>query len=252
MRAFWRAPRERDGGQALPLAAAMVGLTTVALLAFVPVGAALDRRTRARTAADAAALAGAVEGERAARRLAEANGGTLVEFEADGDRVMVEVRIGDLTAYASARARARLRGRSPVVRSASGGLTAVSCPTGGSVTVAGAIAQDVRGLLGRAGREGVPLCGWGYRDPQRQIELRREHCGTSDYAVYEMPASHCSPPTARPGQSMHEQGLAIDFTCDGGSIVAGGPCDVFLKANADDYGLFNLPSEIWHYSVNGR
>ena len=29
-----------------------------------------------------------------------------------------------------------------------------------------------------------------------QMELRRAHCGTSDYAVYQMPPSQCSPPTA--------------------------------------------------------
>ena len=42
--------------------------------------------------------------------------------------------------------------------------------------------------------------------------VRRANCGSSNYAIYQMPASACSPPTARPGTSMHEQGLAIDFT----------------------------------------
>jgi peptidoglycan hydrolase CwlO-like protein len=138
------------------------------------------------------------------------------------------------------------------VQDAPGGLATVSCPTGGSTTVAGSIADNVQGLYDRAGEQGVPLCGWGYRDPERQIELRREHCGTSDYAIYQMPASQCSPPTARPGTSMHEQGLAIDFTCSGGSIVAGGSCDSYLKNNAGDFGLINLPAEIWHYSTNGN
>jgi hypothetical protein len=246
--------RRDDRGQAVPLAAAMVALAAVTLLALVPVGAALDRRTRARTSADAAALAGAAEGEEVARRLAEANGGELVDFEADGDRVVVEVRVGDMTAYASARARRQRSSTSggTGVGAVPGGLATVSCPTGGSVTVAASIAENVRGLFDLAGRGGVPLCGWGYRDSARQVQLRREHCGTSEYAIYRMPASQCSPPTARPGASMHEQGLAIDFTCDGGSIAAGGSCDNFLKSNADDYGLRNLPSEIWHYSTNGR
>jgi hypothetical protein len=80
-----------------------------------------------------------------------------------------------------------------------------------------------------------------------------EHCGTSDYAIYQMPSSQCSPPTARPGRSMHEQGLAIDFTCNGGgSIVRGGTCWNFLVGNANNYGLYNLPSESWHWSTNGN
>ena len=50
-----------------------------------------------------------------------------------------------------------------------------------------------------------------YRDPQRQIELRQQNCGSSHYAIYEAPSSACSPPTARPGSSNHERGLAVDF-----------------------------------------
>lgn len=245
-----------DRGQAVPLAAAMVGLTAVAMLAFVPVGTALGRRTQARTAADAAALAGAAErSEAAARRLASVNGGSLVDFEAEGDRVIVEVRVGDVTAHASARATGGPPAGSLAMSQTSprvpGGLARVSCPAGGSITVAGSIAEDVQALLDMAGRQGVPLCGWGYRDPQRQIELRRSHCGASDYAIYQMPASQCDPPTARPGASMHERGLAVDFTCRG-SIVRGGACDSFLRSEAERHGLYNLPSEIWHYSTTGR
>jgi hypothetical protein len=245
----------------MPLAAAMVGLTAVLMMAFVPVGTALDRRTQARTAADAAALAGAASGSRAdAGRLASANGGELIDFVRHGDRVVVEVRVGDMAAHASARATggagrpwppglAPARGGRADVP---GGLVTVACPTGGTVSVAGSIAGDVRGLLDRAGEESVPLCGWGYRGPEQQIRLRREHCGSSRYAVYEMPASQCRPPTARPGTSMHERGLAIDFTCAGRTVAAGQPCDAFLRAVADDFGLHNLPSEPWHWSVNGR
>jgi LAS superfamily LD-carboxypeptidase LdcB len=100
---------------------------------------------------------------------------------------------------------------------------------------------------------GLDLTGSGYRSHERQIELRRAHCGTSDYAVYEMPSSQCSPPTARPGASMHEQGLAIDFSCDGKLIESRShPCFTWLAANAPAYGLANLPSEPWHWSTNGR
>jgi hypothetical protein len=250
-----------DRGQAMPLAAAMVGLTAVLMLAFVPVGTALDRRTQARTAADAAALAGAASGSRAdAGRLASANGGELVDFSRRGDRVVVEVRVGDMTAHASARATGGAgllsspagRGGPGGRANVPGGLVTVACPTGGTVSVAGSIARAVRGLLERAGERGLPLCGWGYRGPEQQIRLRREHCGTSRYAVYEMPASRCRPPTARPGTSMHERGLAIDFTCAGRTVAAGQACHAFLGAVADDFGLHNLPSEPWHWSVNGQ
>jgi LAS superfamily LD-carboxypeptidase LdcB len=129
----------------------------------------------------------------------------------------------------------------------------VSCPGGGSITVAGAIATNVQAHLDAAAADGLAMCGGGYRDPAEQIALRRAHCGTSHYAIYEMPSSQCNPPTARPGSSMHEQGLAIDFTCNGsGAISSSSPCFDWLVANAATYGLFNLPSEPWHWSTNGQ
>jgi LAS superfamily LD-carboxypeptidase LdcB len=139
------------------------------------------------------------------------------------------------------------------VTPAPGGLADVTCPGGGTITVAGSIGSSVQALLDAAAADGVVLCGGGYRDPQAQIELRMAHCGTSDYAIYEMPSSQCSPPTARPGSSMHEQGLAIDFTCDGGGTVSSGStCFSWLSDHAAEYGLYNLPSEPWHWSTNGN
>jgi LAS superfamily LD-carboxypeptidase LdcB len=136
---------------------------------------------------------------------------------------------------------------------APGGLATVTCPVGGSITVAGSISGNVQALLNDAAADGVMLCGGGYRDPQEQIQLRMAHCGTSNYAIYEMPASQCSPPTAIPGTSMHEQGLAIDFTCNGGGTVStGDECWDWLQANAVGYGLYNLPSESWHWSTNAN
>jgi LAS superfamily LD-carboxypeptidase LdcB len=156
-------------------------------------------------------------------------------------------------AAALAAAEAQPETTASTVTPAPGGLADVSCPGGGSITVAGAIATNVQSLLDAANADGVVLCGGGYRDPQEQIELRMAHCGTSDYAIYEMPSSQCSPPTARPGTSMHEQGLAIDFTCNGGGTVSSGDtCFVWLSNHAADYGLYNLPSEAWHWSTNGE
>jgi peptidoglycan hydrolase CwlO-like protein len=141
-----------------------------------------------------------------------------------------------------------------VIRPAPGGLATVTCPSGGSITVAGSIADNVQALLNAAARDGVSLCARsGWRSPEKQIELRREHCGSSNYAIYYMSPSQCSPPTARPGTSMHERGLAIDFSCNGGGAIRyGNECWNWLAAHADEYGLYNLPSEPWHWSTSGR
>jgi probable HAF family extracellular repeat protein len=120
------------------------------------------------------------------------------------------------------------------------------------ITVSSEIADRVEALLAAAEAEGLALTGHGHRDHARQIALRRAHCGTSHYAIYEMPAGNCSPPTARPGTSMHERGLAIDFSCDGLLIRShSSPCYRWLAGHAADYGLYNLPSEAWHWSTNG-
>lgn len=123
-----------------------------------------------------------------------------------------------------------------------GTLATVSCPTGGSITVDDSIASSVQGLL-NAAPDGIGLCGWGWRSSQRQQELWDEHnCDV-----------RCTVPTARPGSSMHERGLAIDFTSGGSSIGSrSSPAFQWLNQNAGRFGLSNLPSEPWHWSVNGN
>lgn len=119
--------------------------------------------------------------------------------------------------------------------------------------VARQIAPQVDALLTAAASAGIQLKGWGYRSTERQIELRKRHCGTSHYDIYDKPSSQCNPPTAPPGRSMHEQGLAIDFTHNGESIRSqNSPAFRWLAANAPRFGLYNLPSEPWHWSINGR
>ena len=103
-------------------------------------------------------------------------------------------------------------------------------------------------------RAGAGRGSGGWRSPEGQIRLRRAHCGTSDYAIYQMPPSQCSPPTARPGTSEHERGLAIDFRCNGGPIgqhSRSNPCVVWLREHAAPTAS-NLPSEAWHWSTSGR
>ena len=130
-------------------------------------------------------------------------------------------------------------------------LSELDLETVRGITVSSAIADQVGALLAAAEAEGLALTGHGHRDHARQIALRRAHCETSYYAIYEMPAGNCSPPTARPGMSMHERGLAIDFSCDGLLIRSySNSCYGWLAAHAASYGLYNLPSEAWHWSTN--
>lgn len=99
-----RAPRGRgEHGQAMPLVLAVVALAVVVLLALVPLARGAAARAQARTAADAAALAGALDGEAAAREVAAANGAELVRWRSAGLDVWVEVTLGDARAVAKAR-----------------------------------------------------------------------------------------------------------------------------------------------------
>lgn len=157
-------------------------------------------------------------------------------------------RLRSIAAAAAARAPLTPTGRIPTVTGGGTGFTRV-----GGIVVASRIASQLQALLAAARSDGLALSGSGYRNPAAQIAVRRANCGTSYYAVYQMPASQCSPPAARPGASMHEQGLAIDFT-SGGSLIAsrGSPGYRWLSTNAGRFGLRNLPSEPWHWSTNGN
>jgi len=139
------------------------------------------------------------------------------------------------------------------IKPVAGGVVDIACPTGGVVQVAGDISASIERLLADAAAAGIPLCGYGYRDPADQIAVRRANCGSSNYAIYQAPSSYCSPPTARPGTSLHEQALAIDFTSGGGSTIGSGSSAYdWLSSNAANYGLYNLPGEPWHWSVDGN
>ena len=186
-------------------------------------------------------LAGAVE--RQERRLGEA--AALADLEAElSEQIRVEEqRIADAIAS----------------RLPSGGGS-VTVPAGsdvdlvvvGGITVNVLVEDQVRGILAAMSARGFNLGGGGYRSIESQIRLRRANCGTSDYAIWEMPASRCRPPTARPGLSQHELGLAIDFTVNG-RVIRSRNTDVFraLSEVAPEFGFFNLPSEPWHWSTTG-
>ena len=89
-------------GQTTPLMVLALALVVAAALVVGHTGVLLAARARAEHAADAAALAGALDGRAGAAAAAHANGAALVEFEVAGDVVTVSVRRGDVSARASA------------------------------------------------------------------------------------------------------------------------------------------------------
>ena len=93
----------RDRGSMLVLVVFVgVAVTSAAIVAMVPVLDDLGDRQRARSAADAAALAGVTGGAAASAELAHANGAMIVAWRrVDGD-VLVDVRVGDQVARARA------------------------------------------------------------------------------------------------------------------------------------------------------
>ena len=123
--------------------------------------------------------------------------------------------------------------------------------------MAASLGPQLERLLNDARADGIVLGGHGYRSPEATARLRRVN-GCPD--VYDSPASACRVPTARPGTSEHEKGLAVDFTYQGSTICfprPGSQCSGnagfdWLKANAHRYGLKNLKSEAWHWSTTGR
>ena len=153
---------------------------------------------------------------------------------------------------AAQRAAAEVADAAITITDLGGGLVSV-----GGITVAASLGPALEDLLEAGRRDGIVLGGYGYRSPESTARLRRAN-GCPD--VYESPASSCRVPTARPGESIHEQGLAIDFTYQGQTICyprrasscTGNTAFDWLAANAGQFGLRVLDSEAWHWSTNGQ
>jgi len=77
-----------------------------------------------------------------------------------------------------------------------------------------------------------------FRTQAEQAALRRQNCGGTDYDIWERPASECNPATAKPGESQHERGLAVDF---------GGDLDLAAKLGAKHGLVRTVPKEPWHF-----
>lgn len=98
-----------DRGSALPVIAGVLVLVGLCGLGLTRLGVAVTDSARARTAADAAALAAVSGGEPAARALAAANGARLVRCVCAGDPVEVTVVVDSVNGDVEATARASAR-----------------------------------------------------------------------------------------------------------------------------------------------
>ncbi len=201
---------------------------------------AADRLEAVTAARDEQAAYAAQVQARLEHKLSEA--AFLADLDADLSAQILadQKRAAALAAKAAASSPRRSGGSGRVTYN--GDLASVSCKTGGSITVDSSIASNVQSLL-NASPDGIALCGWGWRSSQQQEDLWYAHnCDVQ-----------CTVPTAPPGSSMHERGLAIDFTSGGQTIQSrSSPAFQWLSANASSYGLYNLPSEPWHWSTNGN
>jgi hypothetical protein len=218
-------------------------------LAEEAVARALERRRAV------AARLGEVSAARLAKqRLADSVESRLEQALAEADSLAAVDR--QLAAQIAARQASLARRIGPTSGRSGGGSRPTGTPsltTVRGITVATSIAGNLESLLSAADGAGLSLGGTGYRSSDGQVAARRANCGPSDYDIYDRPASQCHPPTARPGQSMHEQGLAIDFTNNGALIQShSNPAWQWLSNNASRYGFYNLPSEAWHWSTNGN
>lgn len=135
-----------------------------------------------------------------------------------------------------------------VVTAVRGKFAVADTTTVNGIRVHRSVAFAFRRMLSDAKADGVVLSGGGFRTKKRQIELRKIN-GCPD--IWTAPASSCRVPTAIPGRSLHELGLAIDITSGGRTLTRDSAGFAWLDEHAHKYGFVNLPSEAWHWSITG-
>lgn len=116
------------------------------------------------------------------------------------------------------------------------------------IVVNASVSERFSLLIDLVAQDGYTIAGSGFRTMESQIALRKAHCGTSDYAIWQMPSMQCHPPTAIPGTSQHEQGLALDLS---GYAYGNGIFNSTQRAAADPRVGFvnNVPTEPWHWAA---
>lgn len=187
---------EDDRGQATVLMVVGLALAALLLMAAATAGRVLVDRAQARTAADAAALAGAAEGEAVAREVARANRAVLVRHEDLRGVAVVEVRVGRVTAFARARWVPDVPPPSELAQGLGSGSGVVP---GHGVGRRAGLSAPLLAALERADRllgTPVPIASGLRTRAQQQALWDRRH--RNPY------------PVARPGTSNHERGEAVD------------------------------------------
>lgn len=107
------------------------------------------------------------------------------------------------------------------------------------------VAQCVQNMISDAEDAGVVLGGSGFRDLAGQLAAGQRNGCPPNWTS----SSQCRVPTAPVGKSNHGWGVAIDFqNCSSRSTA----CYQWLSANSTNYGFQNLPSEPWHWSIDGK
>jgi zinc D-Ala-D-Ala carboxypeptidase len=201
------------------------------------------RTSQARNAATALTTAKAAE---AAATTALTSATTAVR-SASAAVVLTQQRIAALKTPAELAAQAAAVSRN-VVTAVRPVFTTADTTVVYGTTVHRNVAYAYRRMVDDAKKAGIAISGGGFRTKQRQIELRKIN-GCPD--VWTAPSSSCRVPTAIPGRSLHEIGMAVDITSGGRSLTSKSPAFTWLRAHADEYGFVNLPSEPWHWSITG-
>ena len=107
------------------------------------------------------------------------------------------------------------------------------------ITVNAFVAGKLDAMLTKALSELGKLTGGGFRTMTEQQQL---WAASNHGTIW---------PVAPPGYSNHQMGLAIDFS--GIAIYdPHNPKFIWLSNNANGFGLYNLPSESWHWSVDAH
>jgi D-alanyl-D-alanine carboxypeptidase len=156
-------------------------------------------------------------------------------------------RLTLLPAAATLAAQASVLSRD-VVAQARAGFTVTDTTSVYGTTVHKNVAYAFKRMVDDARRSGIVITGGGFRTKQRQIELRKIN-GCPD--VWLAPSSSCRVPTAVPGRSLHELGMAVDISSGGRTLTRTSPAFKWLSVHAKAYGFVNLPSEAWHWSITG-
>lgn len=143
-----------------------------------------------------------------------------------------------------------------VVPVGDGSIKIKLCDYGAVKGVNASWSNNMSQMIDAAKKDGVNLAGGGFRTAAEQIRLRSVN-GCPD--IYTASPSSCRVPTAIPGTSNHELGLAIDYSTitsqcfgKGATTCVGNQSYDWLTRRAAEFKVKKLRTEAWHWSVDGR